>query len=117
MRFASDENFDGRILAGLLKRISNFDVVRIQDTEMYQKPDPQLLDWLADKNRILITHDVRTIPAYVYDRVQAGRSVPGVIEVSRSKLSIGQAIDQLELMIGASTSDEFSNQVRFIPIV
>ncbi len=100
----------------MVSRITDIDVIRIQDTDMYQKSDPELLDWLANKNRILLTHDVRTIPAFVYDRVQSGLSVPGVIEVRRSKLSIGEIIDQLELMIGASTVVEFRNQVRYIPI-
>lgn len=36
MRFAADENFDGRILEGLRARMPELDIVRVQDTEMYQ---------------------------------------------------------------------------------
>lgn len=32
MRFATDENFDGRILSGLRVRLPDADIVRIQDT-------------------------------------------------------------------------------------
>jgi len=60
MRFAADENFDGRILDGLRRRLTPFDVVRVQDTPMYQSSDPELLDWLAAEGRILLTHDVNT---------------------------------------------------------
>jgi hypothetical protein len=82
MRFAADENFDGHILVGLRKRLPEIDILRVQDTDMYQLPDPELLDRLAQERRILLTHDVRTMPRYVYERVRAGLEVPGVIEVN-----------------------------------
>lgn len=81
MRFATDENFDGRILNGLRMRLPTLDIVRVQDSEMYQRPDPELLDWLAQENRILMTHDVSTMPGFVYERVKNGLLVPGIIEV------------------------------------
>lgn len=115
MRFAADENFDGRILAGLKTRLPALDLVRVQDTDMYQAPDPELLDWLASEKRILLTHDIRTMPGFVYERVQDGLSVPGIIEVKRST-PIGQAIDELEIMIGAGTDEDFENLVRYIPL-
>lgn len=115
MRFAADENFDGRILTGLRTRLPEFDVVRVQDTEMYQAPDDKLLAWLADERRILLTHDVQTMPRFVYERVRDGQSVPGVIEVHKDT-PIGVAIDELEIVIGAGAPDDFENQVIYIPI-
>jgi hypothetical protein len=101
MRFAADENFDGRILDGLRARLPDLDIVRIQDTAMYRSPDEKLLAWLADERRILLTHDVRTMPRYVYARVRNGQSVPGVIEVHQNT-PIALAIDELEVVLGAS---------------
>lgn len=51
MRFATDENFDGRILDGLRRRIPTLDVVHVQDIEMYQQSDLALLNWLAHEGR------------------------------------------------------------------
>ena len=115
MRVATDENFDGRILTGLVSRLPELDVVRIQDTEMYQAPDPKLLIWLADQNRILLTHDVRTMPGYVYERIHAGLPVPGVIEVHWDT-PIGVAIDELEVILGAGTPEDFENQIKYVPL-
>lgn len=115
MRFAADENFDGHILTSLLSRLPELDIVRVQDTPMLQSPDPELLEWLGNEGRILLTHDVATMPGYVYERVRANLPVPGVIEVKRS-LPIGQAIDELEVMIGAGTPEDFENLVRYIPL-
>lgn len=44
MRFAADENFNGPIYNGLRKRLPDLDIVRVQDTVMYQAPDPDLLE-------------------------------------------------------------------------
>lgn len=115
MRFAADENFDGRILDGLQRRLPTLDAIRVQDTAMYQLADPELLNQLAIEDRILLTHDVRTIPGFVYERVQAGQPVPGIIEVHRST-PIGQAIDELEILIGAGHPTDFQDQVRYIPL-
>lgn len=115
MRFATDENFDGRVLSGLQARMPDLDIVRIQDTEMYQAPDDKLLEWLAQENRILLTHDVKTMPRYVYERVKSGLFVPGVIEVPQDT-PIGLAIDELEIVLSIGLPDDFENQVKYIPL-
>ena len=114
MRFAADENFDGHILAGLLDRLSDLDIIRVQDTSMYQSHDPELLEWLAQEGRILLTHDVKTMPRFVYERVHAGLLVPGIIEVS-NRIAPGQVIDALEIMMVAGHPEDFENQVRYVP--
>ena len=115
MRFLADENFNGKILAGLLEALPELDIIRAQDTEVYQSPDLELLEWAAQQGRILLTHDVQTITRYAYDRVRASLPMPGVIEV-RIPQGIGTAIDELVILISASTPDEFENQVRYIPL-
>jgi hypothetical protein len=115
MRFAADENLDGRIFTGLLRRIPTLDIIRIQDSPLYQLSDPELLDQLANENRILITHDKNTMPGFVYERVNTGRPVPGIIEVHHTT-PIGQAIDELEILISAGNPADFENQVRYIPL-
>ena len=103
-------------MRGLQERLPELDIVRVQDTEMYQAADQDLLQWLIRENRILLTHDVRTMPGFFYELVRQNISVPGIIEVNREKVSIGEIIDQLELLFGASTTDEFENRVRYIPL-
>lgn len=82
---------------------------------MYQAPDPKLLEWLANENRVLLTHDVRTMPRHVYERVKAGQAVPGVVEI-HNKTAIGVAIDELEVVVGAGEPEDFKDQVRYIPL-
>jgi hypothetical protein len=115
MRFATDENFDGRILAGLRARLPDLDVVRVQDTELYESSDDQLLAWLADERRILLTHDVQTLVSDAYARVKDRLPMPGVIEIHQAT-PIGVAVDELEIVLSASTPEDFENQVTYIPL-
>ena len=115
MRFLADENFNNRILKRLRQILPDVDVVRVQDTEMYQATDINVLEWAAENERILLTHDIRTIPRYAYARVKAGLPMPGVIEVVKD-LPMRQTIDELSVMIGAGTPDDFDNEIKHIPL-
>jgi hypothetical protein len=110
----ADENFDNDILRGIRHKNPEADIVRVQDTEVYQADDPTILAWAAKEQRILLTHDVNTMPI-VYERVAAGLTVPGVFEVKRD-MPIGQAIDELLTIIGASEQAEWENQVIYLPL-
>jgi hypothetical protein len=110
-----DENFNGIILRGLLRVQPDLDIVRIQDTIVAGADDPTVLEWAAGNGRILLTHDVNTLVGFAYDRVQAGLPMSGVLEVS-DRLPIGQAIEELLLIIEASFETEWENQVRYIPL-
>lgn len=80
MRLLTDENFNGAILRGLIRRLPNLDIVRIQDVGLMYADDPTILEWAANENRLLLTHDVATITMYAYGRVNRGLPMPGVIE-------------------------------------
>ena len=116
MRFLADENFDNKILRGVLRENPDFDVVRVQDAEIYGADDPSVLAWAATEKRILLTHDVRTMSGYAYERIDTGLFTPGIIEVNKQKVSIAQAIDELLLIDGASDAAEWENKVTYLPL-
>jgi uncharacterized protein DUF5615 len=115
IRLAADENFNGLIVRGLLRRNPNLDILRVQDTEVSEADDPTVLEWAAREGRVLITHDVNTIPRFAYERVLAGKPMPGVFEVSDS-LPIGQAIEDLLLLVECSEEGEWEGQIRYVPL-
>jgi len=115
MRFLIDENFNHRTLRGLLIRHPDLDHVIAQDSELKGTNDPSLLAWAAEQNRILLTHDIKTIPKYAYERVSAGQAMPGVIVVPE-EFPIGDAIEELLTIIECSDQSEYENQVLRIPL-
>ena len=44
MRLLTDENFNGSILRGLIRRLPKLDVVRIQDVGLIHADDPTILE-------------------------------------------------------------------------
>lgn len=115
LRLAADENFNNDIVRGLLRRKPDLDIVRIQDVGLSGADDHVLLEWAAQEGRILLTHDVTTITRYAYERVQAGKPMPGVFEISR-EVPLGAAIEDILLLSEASREGEWEGQVRYLPI-
>ena len=115
LKLAADEDLNNDIVRGLLRRRPDLDIVRVQDAGLSGASDPMILDWAAQEGRALLTHDVSTIARYAYDRVQAGRSMPGVFEVGR-KAPIGIAIEDILLLAECSLEGEWEGQVRYLPL-
>lgn len=115
LRLATDENFNNDILDGLLARNPTLNIVRIQDVGLSGADDPVILDWAAREGRILLTHDVKTMPPYAYQRVAAGQPMPGVVEVG-STFSIGRAIEDLLILADCSRDGEWEGRVLFLPL-
>jgi hypothetical protein len=115
LRFVADENFNNAILRGILRRNPNLDIVRVQDIGLSGADDTTVLDWSAREDRVLLTHDVATITRYAYERVQAGKPMPGVFEVGRG-VSVGTAIEDILLIAEFSTEGEWEGQIRYLPL-
>ncbi len=115
LRLAADENFDGRIVRGLLRALPYLDLIRVQDTSLAGAADEDVLDWAAREGRVVLTHDESTMTAAAWARVKAGLPMPGLMEVS-SDAPIGQAIEEISVVVVASRPGEHEGQVLFIPL-
>jgi predicted nuclease of predicted toxin-antitoxin system len=115
IKLATDENFDGDILRGLLRRQPDLDVVRVQDVGLTETADEKILAWAAAEERVLLTHDRDTIPNFAYDRVRAGETVPGVFLVS-DRMAKGKAIEELFLALQCLAPEECRNLVTYFPM-
>jgi len=115
LRFAADENFNNDILRGVLRRLPDLDIVRIQDTEIAEADDPRVLEWAAQTNRVLLTHDISTITRYVYERIESGLPMPGVLEIGNS-VSIRSAIEDILLLAECSLEGEWEGTILYLPL-
>lgn len=115
VRLLSDENFNGDIVRGLLRRQPDLDLVRVQDVGLAETEDPDILAWAAEHDRILLTHDRATVPDFANDRVAAGLPMPGVFVVN-DRLPVRQAIEELLLINEGSEQAEWAGLVVFLPL-
>jgi Domain of unknown function (DUF5615) len=114
IKFAADENFNNDILRAVWRIEPSLDILRIQDSEASGFADPDLLRWLSKENRLLLTHDVNTIPGFVKDLLAEGLTLPGVFLVHLSKPVAAVAQDIL-LVATCSDFEEWMNQVWYLP--
>ncbi|XGV97038.1 MAG: DUF5615 family PIN-like protein [Leptolyngbya sp. BL-A-14] len=112
VKFLIDENFKGAIVRGLLQQ-SQLDCIRVQDIGLLGASDAIILEYAAQEERVLLTHDVNTITRYAYERLVAGLAMPGVIEV-RQDASIGQIIDDILLL--AEFEEDCQGQILYLPL-
>lgn len=115
LRLATDENFNNRILRGLLRRRPELDIVRVQDVGLSGWDDAEVLAWAAREGRVLLTQDVTTMRLYVDERNDAGLPMPGVFEVSQ-QTPIAQAIEDILLLAECSLEGEWEGQIQFLPL-
>jgi len=115
LRLASDADVHGDIVRGLRRRLPLIDLVRVQDVLPEGAPDPQVLAWAGQQNRVLITNDRSTMVGFAYERVKSGEAMPGLIVTSNDQ-AIGRAIDEIELLTEFMSAEEIREQmVIFLP--
>jgi hypothetical protein len=115
LRLLIDENLDHRILRGLKLRLLGLDYVVAQAAGLRGVDDGALLSWAAAHGRVLVTHDLKTIPRHAYERGEAGRPVPGIIAIPKD-LPVGQAIEEMVIIIECCPENEFEDVVFYLPL-
>lgn len=115
LRVLADENFNHHILHGLKLRYFDLDCVVVQETDLLGAPDSILLDWAAQNDRVLLTHDFKTMLKFAYARIRAGKRMSGVIAIP-SSLSIREGIDALTMVIECCRQSDFQNSVLHLPL-
>lgn len=110
-----DENLNQQIIRGLKRQVSNLDLLVVQDVGLQGAKDPEVLAWAAEHRRILVTHDVNTIPKHAYERVRSGEPMGGVIVIP-GDLAVSVAIAELMIVNECCTPDECDKRILYLPI-
>ena len=115
LRLAADESFNNNILRGLLRANPGLDIVRVQEAGLMGQNDLDVLGWAAREERVLLTHDLRSLPRHAYDRVRSGKAMPGVLAVIATAPA-GPVIADILLLTECSREGEWEGQVLYLPL-
>jgi hypothetical protein len=115
LRLLIDEDVHGAIVDGLRRRQPALDLVRVQDVGLARTPDAAILQWAAEQGRVVVSVDKKTLAVDAWDRVAHGLPMPGVA-ILRTVLTIGQAVNELELIALAGNPDDLWDQVVYLPL-
>jgi predicted nuclease of predicted toxin-antitoxin system len=69
VRFQADADLNEDIVAGVVRREPTIDFQTADEANLRGLPDPQVLALAAQENRILVTHDRRTMPRHFADLI------------------------------------------------
>lgn len=115
LRLLADEDVPARISRELIRRQPILDVVRVQSVGLMGVSDSEVLEWAARNGRQIFTRDRNTMTASAYARVSKTIPMLGLFVIPQ-RMTIGQAVTELELIALASQSDEWISQVIFLPL-
>jgi hypothetical protein len=113
-QFLTDENFDGRILRGLLRQRPELNIIRVQDVNLRSTKDQIILEWAYQANRVLLTHDISTITKFSKQRIAAGLNTAGIIFIVDAT-PIGRVIVDVFYLIDRLV-DDWENTTWFVPL-
>lgn len=115
VRYLFDEDFNGRIVRGVRRNFPALDTLTVVEAGLSGTPDAEVLAWAAEQQRLLVSHDYRTMRAQAEQRLYAGRVMTGLILI-RQDYPIGPAIEELGLITEASTAEEWHGVIAFFPL-
>ena len=114
IRFQADADLDHDIVLAVRRLERAVDFASAADGGIAGLGDPAVLEIATNQDRILITHDRRTMPDHFRHRLEAGKGSPGVFIVSQFE-PIGSVVEVLMLVWSASEPGEWRNQIRHLP--
>ena len=74
----ADENIDPEIVVQVKLHIPTADFLHVGDVNLDRTPDPDILQWAAENDRIVVSHDKSTMRPFAERRVRSGLAMPGL---------------------------------------
>lgn len=114
VRYQADADLNQAIVTGVLRQEPTIDFQSAFNAGLEGLKDREVLAVSAQQNRILVSHDRRTMPLE-FAQFITDRQSSGVIIVSR-KLSIADVIEELVIIWAASSAEEWVNRIAKLPL-
>lgn len=114
IKFQADADLNQDIVFGVRRRIPEIDFQTATEAGFEGLRDENVLGIAALENRILVTHDRKTMPTHFAGFIEQRKSW-GVLVVSQ-KVEINIVIEEIVLIWIASDAEEYVNSIKQIPI-
>ncbi len=116
-KYLLDENVGESLRKGLHAEYPDIVVWRIGDPAAppIGTLDPDILLWCEANGFTLVTNNRGSMPGHLRDHLEAGRHFPGMFTLN-PKMAVGETIEELVLVWGASNPDEYADQINYLPL-
>ena len=113
LKLYMDHHVPRAITMGL--RLRQIDVITAYEDQTHEIADSALLDRATSLGRVLFTQDDDLL-AEAMQRQRAGIGFGGVIYAHQEVISIGQCIQDLEVIAAAGTKVDIMDRVIYLPL-
>ncbi len=113
IRFQADADLHMPIITGLRRREPAIDFMTAKDAGLTGLDDGAVLALSAGSGRVLVSHDVSTMPE-AFTRFIQEQTSPGVMLISQD-LSYREAIEGLLRVWANTEAEDWQNVLSFIP--
>ena len=114
IRFQADADLNQIIVSAVVRRVPAIDFRTATSAGLADLKDRKVLAVAARDARILVTHDQATMPRHFREFLGSQRS-PGLIVVPQH-LPVREAADDLILIWTATSPEEWTDRIVFLPI-
>lgn len=115
VRFLADADLNKAIVSGVLRREPSLDFLTAHAAGLRGMTDTEVLALAAEQERVIVSHDVGTMPAHFRAFRSAGKRSAGLFLVPQT-LHISRAIDELLLIWLVSEASEWENRLEWLPL-
>ena len=89
------------------------DIVSVRDVGLAATPDPLILEWAANNDRIVITRDVSSMTDAAKSRVSAGLRMPGMLLI-QERASVREILESIENIAFCGLEGEWEGRMLFV---
>jgi hypothetical protein len=118
IKYLLDEHISLALRTQILRRYPKLQVWAINDPYAPAKgtKDPDILKWCEENGFILVTNNRKSMPVHLADHLARGGHIPGILIIN-DDLSMGEIIEELIIIAEASLTDEYQDQICFMPLL
>lgn len=109
----ADVHIRGPVIRGLRSR--GVDILTAREDGAERLSDSDLLDRATVLGRVLVTQD-DDLFSIAASRLQDGKNFAGLVYSHQMRITIGQMIDDLELIAQVNEPAEMVNKIEYLPL-
>ena len=113
-RFLADANLKRAIRRGVDRVEPAVDFLSAESASLRGMPDPEVLSLAGREGRILVSHDLKSMPRHYRDFLSSGQRSSGVFLIAQD-VPVVVAIDALMLIWVASEAEEWADRF-YLPL-
>jgi uncharacterized protein with PIN domain len=97
-------------------RLRSVDVLTAQEDDSAELDDDRLLQRATELGRILVTQDEDLLCEGTRRLLRENQDFSGIIYAHQLRITIGQMVEDLELIARVTSQEEWRGRIEFLPI-